>query len=270
MTKRFTRCSSLMLVAAFIVFWTGMLFSRETDIPSREYVVGKTFTASHYILMALIFQARLSFADDGRYEMEYNPFERNGWHVRGNFVFSEGKIKLIPDPDDEKPNPKFQRKPPIKNAECLLNISSTSLDYTHFLKVISTDPETSLPKYNDEQTITQLVFEIREEKVAPGLERAISGRTVITTGMKIAATKNKASFMLEPQFDAQSVDYYPSAWSFGGKQKTIPDGTKIVLVARTLHKDTFMKTQDYWYLVRTEIQKNFWIFGSYISIEKEK
>ncbi|MDX1959517.1 MAG: hypothetical protein SFU98_13140 [Leptospiraceae bacterium] len=222
-------------------------YEKEIPIENKNVKLYPKFLNGEWVPEYNVLGWRIKFFKNGKYE-EVFAGEGCGGYTGKYFILSE-KIKLIPDKKVDCLNE--QR---IKNNECILQNDFDSLYST--LKLVC----------NDE------VFYSKENERKDGEVLNINSIKAVSVFPKNYYTNAVIYFREGPGTEFNSISCSFESAGEPVNRKTIPDGTFVLVIARTIDKYKVGNLNNYWYFVEPYTgwysygcEKKFgWVYGEYI------
>jgi hypothetical protein len=110
-----------------------------------------------------------------------------------------------------------------------------------------------------------LSFSVLASRIAPETRLKRNGFDIVTLGRIDSAVIETVNLRASPDVQSKRVDYLPyDFYDNPNYPKSVPKGTKIKLLARTVDKLTVKNIANYWYCIEVGALDNVWVFGEYV------
>ncbi len=202
----------------------------------------------------------LVFQKNNLYYVEFDT-EGWSWYNEGNYQIESNRILLYPNKcTDNKQGSIMNCNKSIGKAICKIQVSKESLYYLKYLSCRSLNNKNVIFEKSD-----TIDFAVINTKLKAGVKRKIDGVDVILMGEINGTTTANVYIREKPSINSESIKFRAGYLSYE-PISTVPPNTNVLIIAKTIIKDSVNNYNNYWYYVHVGTHRGVWIYGEFIKM----
>lgn len=244
------------LLLFLLTFGFPVAQERKPSIHEADLINGK-FSSS-----GLIFQLQIIFSKDKRYSTTYAS-EGIYWYNAGKFDIKGDTIFLEPDQcKDSDRGATIPCENTLGRAKC--RVTAPNDDFEFLEKIVCTS-ETNHHLLTSDAENSEAFYFNTTKPVPEGSIRKY-GTIDIYTINRYGVTTDNVKIRESPSMSGKPITFIPQLFAEANRP-SVPTGTRLRIIGRTLTRDRVQKWQNYWYLVNVGAHEKVWMFGEFVRID---